>query len=88
MFAGCPSQQNVAALKSWSESFGAELVEVSFDTLGLRILKPIENFEEALKVAQEQFVYCHENVFKDDGSVKGLAQKIQHAKIWKFWWDF
>ncbi len=81
------SAVHVGALRSWNERYGAELVELSFDSLTLLVPKAIENFDDASNLATEHFAYCKDSVLKADGSLKGLAQRIQHANIWQFWWN-
>ena len=64
---------HVAALRSWRDRFGAELVGMGFDTLNLRVSRGPGSREEALALAQEQYVYCNDIIDQGVRSYRALA---------------
>lgn len=76
-----------AVLRSWEERFGAILVAVGFDTLHLLVERPPQSAESAIRVAAEHFAFCTDNVDQGAGSIRELAQELEGAPIWSFWWD-
>ena len=76
-----------AVLRSWEQRFGAILVAVGFDTLHLLVERPPQSPESAIRVAAEHFAFCTDNVDQGAGSIRALAQELEGAPIWSFWWD-
>ena len=59
----CPSPEyHVAALRSWRDRFGVELVGLSHDTMNLRGARRPQTREAALDLAREHYVYCSDIV--------------------------
>lgn len=81
-----PSYVHVAALKRWNTAQRAELVSITRDSFYVRVNDPVESFDMALALAEEQYAYCPDLVQQSDGSLKGLAQEILDASLWSFWW--
>jgi hypothetical protein len=78
---------HVAALRSWRERFGAELVGMGFDTINLRVSRGPKSREEALALAQEQYVYCNDIVDQGTQTYSALAASLMASDWWFFWWD-
>jgi hypothetical protein len=84
----CPHPEyHVAALRSWRDRFGAELVGLSHDTMNLRAAHPPASREDALDLAREQYVYCPDNVDQGVGTLGAFAAYLMGNTWWDFWWD-
>jgi len=84
----CPGpESHVAALRSWRERFGAELVGLSFDTMNLRVKRRPQTRAEALELAREQYVYCEDIIDQGVGTLSQLAAALMANDWWYFWWD-
>lgn len=78
---------HVAALKSWHERYGAELVGCSHDVINLRVTRRPATREEALALAREHDLYCSDIVDQGVGSLSALAATLMAGDWWYFWWD-
>ncbi len=78
---------HVAALKSWHERYGAELVGMSGDVMNLRIAGRPATREEALRLAREHYAYCADIVDQGVGTLSALAATYLKSRWWFFWWD-
>lgn len=83
-----PPEVHVAMLKSWDDKYGVELVAITPDTIELRRreVTPMSR-EEAIALAQTQYLYCNDIVDQGVGSVAALAATVQVSRWWFFWWD-
>ncbi|HSG35259.1 MAG TPA: DUF4253 domain-containing protein, partial [Sphingomonadaceae bacterium] len=82
-----PPEVHVAALRSWNERYGAELVGISGDALNLRVSSRPQTKEEATELAFEQFYYCADIVDQGVGTIANLAATLEAQDWWFFWWD-
>ncbi|MBR0646634.1 DUF4253 domain-containing protein [Plastoroseomonas hellenica] len=82
-----PPELHVAALRSWRDRHGAELVGISNDVLNLRVTRRPETREAALALAREQSVYCEDIVLQGVGTLAPLAAILMASDWWYFWWD-
>jgi hypothetical protein len=78
---------HIAVHRYWQNMYQAELIVATHDILQLRVGKPPCTREEALKLAQEQFTYCGDNVYQGMGSIEALAATLLNGTVWYFWWD-
>lgn len=84
---GCPMPAvHVAVLREWHSRHEAVPLMLGGDTLQL-IVRPIEDPEEAKRVAIEQYAYCSDIVDQGVGSVEDLAASLLGSSVWFFWWD-
>jgi hypothetical protein len=84
----CPHPEfHVAALRSWRDRFGAELVGLRRDTMDLRVARRPQTREAALELAREQYVYCNDIVDQGVGGLSALAADLMADPWWFFWWD-
>jgi hypothetical protein len=84
----CPEPAvHVAFLKRWHERWGAELVALGSDTLELAVLRPVLDREEALILADEQFLYCFDLIVQGAETLDRLAALLLRSTSWLFWWD-
>ena len=82
-----PPEMHVAALRSWRDRYGVELVGLSHDTLNLRATKHPATREEALALAREQYAYCTDIIDQGVGTYNALAAILISDDWWYFWWD-
>src|SRR5262249_5046813 len=84
----CPHPEyHIAALRSWRDRFGAELVGLSFDVMNLRVARRPATREAALELAREQYFYCGDIVDQGTGTLSRLAATLMTDDWWFFWWD-
>jgi len=84
----CPAPEyQVAALRSWHERYGAELVGISGDVINLRVTRRPATRDAALALAREQYLYCEDIVDQGVGALAPLAAMLMREDWWYFWWD-
>ncbi|MGW3076476.1 DUF4253 domain-containing protein [Kitasatospora sp. NPDC001132] len=76
-----------AVLADWERRFGAQVVEVGFDTLVLSVPVPPDTLAAALPLAAEHTAFCPDLVFQGSGSLTEYAEELVGAHQWSFWWD-
>ncbi|MER8188259.1 DUF4253 domain-containing protein [Kitasatospora sp. NPDC094015] len=76
-----------AVLADWERRFGAQVVDVGFDTLGLSVPLPPTTVTEALPVAAEHTALCPDLVFQGAGTLVAYAEQLVGSPRWSFWWD-
>ncbi|MFI2611262.1 DUF4253 domain-containing protein [Kitasatospora sp. NPDC018619] len=76
-----------AVLADWERRFGAQVVEVGFDTLEVSVPVPPATLAEALPLAAEHTAFCPDLVFQGAGTLTGYAEQLVGAHQWSFWWD-
>jgi hypothetical protein len=85
---GCPAPEyHIAALRSWRERFGAEIVGLSHDVMNIRVKSRPPTREAALELAREQYVYCCDIVDQGVQTLSALAAVLMQSNWWYFWWD-
>jgi hypothetical protein len=82
-----PPELHIAALRSWHERYGAELVGMSADVLDVRVRRRPANREDALVLAREHFEYCPDIVWQGSDTLSQLAASYTVSDWWYFWWD-
>lgn len=84
----CPDAvTHVAAARHWQRQWGAEIVAVAGDVLEYRVRSRPETREQALKLAEEQCLFCPDIVAQGTGSIENLAAILMISDWWFFWWD-
>lgn len=84
----CPDPDGqVLMLKRWHERYGAELVGMSGDVVEMFVTRPPGTREEALTLAEEQYLYCEDIVIQGTQTIENLAAGLLGNNIWYFWWD-
>jgi Domain of unknown function (DUF4253) len=85
---GCPPPEfHVAALRSWRDRYGVELVGLSFDMMNLRVARRPHSRDEAIALAREQYVYCRETIEPPKQTYSMLAADLMASNWWYFWWS-
>jgi hypothetical protein len=84
----CPdAPYHVAALRSWRDRYGIELVGLAFDTFNLTVKHPPRSRDDALALAREQYVYCNDIIDQGVETYSALAASLMANDWWFFWWD-
>jgi hypothetical protein len=84
----CPDPAlHVAMLHCWNRGIGAELVGISHDTIELTVARPPTDRDSALRLAEDQYVYCGDIVDQGVGTIEALAATLLNGTVWYFWWD-
>jgi hypothetical protein len=84
----CPAPEyHVAALRSWRDRYGAELVGLSNDVMNVRVARMPATRDEALHLAREQYAYCSDIVDQGTNTLSALAATLMVDPWWYFWWD-
>ncbi|MEV7359261.1 DUF4253 domain-containing protein [Kitasatospora sp. NPDC091276] len=76
-----------AVLADWERRFGAQVIQVGFDTLELSVAVPPATLAEALPLAAEHTAFCPDLVFQGTGALTAYAERLVAAHQWSFWWD-
>ncbi|MFJ7275634.1 DUF4253 domain-containing protein [Kitasatospora sp. NPDC098663] len=76
-----------AVLADWERRFGAQVVQVGFDTLELSVAVPPDTLVEALPLAAEHTAFCPDLVFQGTGTLTAYAERLVASHQWSFWWD-
>ncbi|MBO2463129.1 DUF4253 domain-containing protein [Actinomadura violacea] len=76
-----------AVVRSWEERFGARVVMVGFDVLGLSVAAPPRTIEHARAVAAEHEAFCPDNIWQGVGDREEYAAGLVGRPSWSFWWD-
>jgi hypothetical protein len=85
---GCPAPEyHVAALRSWRDRFGAELIGLSHDVMNIRVKTRPATRDDALDLAREQYAYCSDIVDQGVETLSALAAVLMQSDWWYFWWD-
>ncbi|MEM9496172.1 MAG: DUF4253 domain-containing protein [Pseudomonadota bacterium] len=82
-----PPEYHVAALRSWRDRYGAELVGLSHDVMNIRVVNKPGTRDEAVELAREHYAYCSDIVDQGTGTFAPLAASLKANKWWYFWWD-
>ena len=82
----CPAE-HVAILREWHERYGADVVGMAQDILELRVTRPPDDWDEAVALAKQHYLYDHDIVDQGTGSIEALAASLLEAPGWRFWWD-
>lgn len=84
----CPSpEEHCTFFRHWQESYGAEIVGVTSDTVECFAMRPPISREEAMGLAWNQYFYCADIVDQGVRTISNLAATLQNAPYWFFWWD-
>lgn len=78
---------HVAALRSWKDRYGAELVSLRSDVMEVRVARRPKTVDEAMALAEEHCYYCSDIVDQGVGTISALADVLMKSDWWFFWWD-
>lgn len=82
-----PAEYHVAALRSWHEKFGAELIGINGDTMNIRASRLPRDRATAMALARDQYRYCPDIVDQGVETLSALAATLSKSSWWYLWWD-
>ncbi|WP_429844724.1 DUF4253 domain-containing protein [Brevibacillus sp. FIR094] len=80
-----PVYQSVI-VKHWQEAYGIKILAVTEDAWIFQAGSRPQTYEEALKLAQEHFIFC-QYVLDEFPSIGHYADYLMKQDVWLFWWD-
>ena len=84
----CPlPHEHVALFRKWAEEYSAQVACVTSDVIEFTVERPPTDRERAIKLAEEQFLYCSDIVYQGAETIENLASLLMNSKVWYFWWD-
>ena len=84
----CPAPEwHVAALRSWRDRFGAELIGIGRNVMNVRVARRPPTRHSALALAHEQFSYCPYIAFQGVQTLSARAAELMANDWWFFSWD-
>ena len=84
----CPfPAEQVAVAKYWYEKYGAVPAAITYDEIEFYVERPVLTFEEAKKLAIEQYAFCYGLLWECYDTLDELASAIYKNVHWYFWWD-
>lgn len=81
------AEYQVAMLRKWHREFGTEPVTFLDDMLECSVARRPATFDDALRLAAEQFLYCDDNLCQGHRNFDAYADYLMTSDIWYFWWD-
>jgi len=84
----CPAPEyQVAALRSWRDRYGAELIGLG-GVMNLRVLQPPPRQGEALELAREHYEFCPDVADEGGFTLSDMAAGLMADPWWNFvWWE-
>lgn len=84
----CPSAaEHTAIFKYWQHHYGAKVAAIAGDVIEMEVEHPPKTKEAALKLAEQQFIYCPDIVYQGTETIAALASTLLNGTVWFFWWD-
>ncbi len=84
----CPDPEvQVCMFKYWHDKYGAEVMTDGGDFVEFYVPRPPEDRESAMKLADQQFLFCYDIVVQGTGTIEALASELLKSPTWFFWWD-
>jgi hypothetical protein len=84
----CPTAaEHSAIFKYWNDCYGISVAAIARDIIELEVQRPPSNKEQALKLAEQQFIYCPDIVYQGTETIARLGSGLLNSRVWFFWWD-
>ena len=84
----CPAPEyHVAAMRTWRDRYGAELIGMNSDTINMRVAAKPKTRKEALALARDQHIYCSDVIDQGVQTYSAHAADLMANDWWFFWWD-
>lgn len=84
----CPTAaEHTAIFKYWDECYGITVAGITRDVIELEIQRPPTTKEQAIQLAEQQFIYCPDIVYQGTQTIAALASTLLNGRVWFFWWD-
>ena len=79
--------EGIATVKYWYEKYGAVPAAITYDEIEFYVERPVQTFEEARKLAIEQYAFCYGLLWECYDTLEELASAIYKNVQWYFWWS-
>ena len=79
--------EGIATIKYWYEKYGAVPAAITYDEIEFYVERPVLTFEEAKKLAIEQYAFCYGLLWECYDTLDDLASAIYKNAHWYFWWS-
>ena len=79
--------EGIATIKYWYEQYGAVPTAITYDEMEFYVERPVLTFEEAKKLAIEQYAFCYGLLWECYDTLEELASAIYKNVHWYFWWS-
>ena len=79
--------EGIATVKYWYEKYGAVPAAITYDEIEFYVERPVQTFEEARKLAIEQYAFCYGLLWECYDTLDELASAIYKNVHWYFWWS-
>ena len=79
--------EDIATVKYWYEKYGAVPAAITYDEIEFYVERPVLTFEEAKKLAIEQYAFCYGLLWECYDTLDELASAIYKNVHWYFWWS-
>ena len=79
--------EDIAIVKYWYEKYGAVPAAITYDEIEFYVERPVQTFEEARKLAIEQYAFCYGLLWECYDTLDELASAIYKNVQWYFWWS-
>ena len=79
--------EGIATVKYWYEKYGAVPAAITYDEIEFYVERPVQTFEEAKKLAIEQYAFCYGLLWECYDTLDELASAIYKNVQWYFWWS-
>ena len=68
--------EGIATVKYWYEKYGAVPAAITYDEIEFYVERPVQTFEEARKLAIEQYAFCYGLLWECYDTLDELASAI------------
>ena len=84
----CPAPDSqIAVSEYWYRNYRAIPTVITANSIEFMAEAPPQNFQDAEKLAYEQYLFCNEVVSDGAGSLRKLASILKDSTVWSFWWE-
>ena len=84
----CPAPDTqIAVSEYWYRNYRAIPTVITANSIEFMAEAPPQNFQDAEKLAYEQYLFCNEVVSDGAGSLRKLASILKDSTVWSFWWE-
>jgi len=84
----CPTAaEHTAIFNYWNECYGITVAGITRDVIELEVQRPPTTREQAIQLAEQQFIYCPDIVYQGTQTIAALASTLLNGRVWFFWWD-
>ena len=79
--------EGIATVKYWYQKYRAVPAAITYDEIEFYVERPVLTFEEAKKLAIEQYAFCYGLLWECYDTLDELANAIYKNVHWYFWWS-